>query len=181
MRRRGTVWPWMRSSWSLSELDRLRPEGGATLGPFHPSRRPSGLAHLALSDGHFVDHPAQFTHVPSKGFAQFDFTILADQNPIEAFGVQGLAQGGFGFWVGIDHNHDVAFLQRSYVRLQKRHLLGESGIQRAIGKHNPGPRRPNDIREINLFGVENMGRIGAPNVQGLPGQDGRGDGQKPEP
>ena len=81
MRRRGTVWPWMRSSWSLSELERLRPECGATLGPFHPSRRPSGLAHLALSDGHFVDHPAQFTHVPSKGFAQFDFTILADQNP----------------------------------------------------------------------------------------------------
>ena len=80
-------------------LNGSEPAGGGALGSSRIlSRRPSGLAHLALSDGHFVDHPAQFTHVPGKGFAQFDFTILADQNPIEAFWVQGPAQGGLGFW-----------------------------------------------------------------------------------
>ena len=135
----------MRSLWSLSELEPLKPAGGGAFGSLAPVRRPSGLAHLALPDGHFVDHPAQFTHVPGKGFAQFDFAILANQNPIEAVGVQGLAQGGLGFWVGVDHDHDVAFLQHSYFGLQKCHLLGEGGVQRAIGEHNPGPRHPDDI------------------------------------
>ena len=71
---------------------------------------------------------------------------------------------GLGFGIGIDHNHDVSFLQHSNFSLQKRHLLGESGVQRAVGEHNPGPRRPDNIWQLNLFGVENMGRIGAPNV-----------------
>ena len=81
----------------------------------------------------------------AKGLRSLILPSLPIKTQLKPLGCKVLRRVDWAFGIGVDHDHDVAFLQHSYFGLQKRHLLGEGGVQRAVGEHNPRPRCPDDI------------------------------------